>query len=178
MTIEYHFGHPPTRRCPILLQFSLRGHAMLENWQASHVLHICGQLSPFTSSVERLGITVNPEKDGSERISDHERARGATARWVELLGSFKSVQVLRLLFMPLQSGIGIAHALEESSTAEMAQEVLPVLRVIWVDGLRSRGETIHAIENFVAARELTGQPLTVYESNWESDWEEPGDADS
>jgi hypothetical protein len=171
MIIEYHFGHLPTRRGPILLKFDLRGYAMLENWQASHVLHICGQLSPFTSSVERLGITVNPEKYSWQPMSSSETERDA-ARWMELLGSFKSVQVLRLLCMPYDAGFGIALALE-SSTRETAQEVLPVLRFVSIYASHCLD-----IEWFIAARKRTGQPITVYESDWKSDWDEPGDADN
>jgi|SRR5216683_593178 len=59
--IKYHFGHLPPRRDPNLLLFSVEQHAMLRNWQASQVLRICGPLSPSTSSVERLGITVKSE---------------------------------------------------------------------------------------------------------------------
>lgn len=150
---------------------------MIEKWQASHVLHICEQLSPFTSSVERLGITVNPDKYNWRPMSDSETRRDAT-RWMELLGSFKSVQVLRLGFMPLDSGIGIACALQESGFREMAQEVLPVLRVILICDLQCRDDTIRTIEKFLAARKLKGQRLTVYESYWKYDWDEPGDGDN
>ena len=45
----------------------------------------------------------------------------------------------------------------------MAQKVLPVLRIIRIDGFQVHPESIHGIEVF-AARELTGQPLTVWES--------------
>ncbi len=133
---------------------------MLRDWQASEVLHICGQLSPFTSSVERLRIKVQSESEGSQRFS-HDQTDAV--RWVELLGTFKSVQVLRLRCISGDSAIGIARALEES-TREMAQKVLPVLRIIRIEGFQDRAESIHGIEAFVAARELTGQPLTVCES--------------
>jgi hypothetical protein len=160
ITIKYDFEHLPPRRNPILLSFSVKTYATLSDWQASEVLHICGQLSPFTSSVERLGITVMSESEGLQRFS-HDQTD--TVRWVELLGTFKSVQVLRLRCISSDSAIGIARALEES-TREMAQEVLPVLRIIQIDGFQDRAESIHGFEAFVAARELTGQPLTVCES--------------
>ena len=66
ITIEYNFEHLPPRHNPILLSFSVKKYAMLRNWQASEVLHICGQLSPFTSSVEWLGIMVKSESEGSQ----------------------------------------------------------------------------------------------------------------
>ena len=97
-------------------------------------------------------------------------------RWVELLGPFKSVQVLRLQCMSGDSAIGIARALEDSaledSTKEMAQEVLSVLRIVRIHGFQDRAESIHGIEAFVAAHELTGQPLTVCESKCAYDWED------
>ena len=69
------------RRDPNLLLFSVEQHAMLRNWQASQVLHICGQLSPFTSSVERLGIYGEVRVRRSAAIfarSDGHRAMGGT----------------------------------------------------------------------------------------------------
>ena len=98
---------------------------------------------------------------------------------MELLGPFKSVQVLRLQCISISgdSAIGIARALEDS-TKEMAQEVLSVLRIIRIHGFQDRAESIHGIEAFVAAHELTGQTLTVCESKCAYDWEESEDEDT
>ena len=103
---------------------------------------------------------MKPESEGLQQfLLDQMDA----VRWLELLGSFKSVQVLLLGRLSSHSAIGIARALEES-TREMAQEVLPVLRIIRIHGFQDRAESIHGIKAFVAVRELTGQPVTVCES--------------
>jgi hypothetical protein len=47
-----------------------------------------------------------------------------------------------------------------------------VLRIVRIHGFQDRAESIHGIEAFVAAHELTGQPLTVCESKCAYDWED------
>jgi hypothetical protein len=96
------------------------------------------------------------------------------ARWLELFGSFKSVQDLQLWCLHGSTAIEIAGALGDP-TKETAQntEVLPMLRTLRIHGFPHHTGNASRIMAFVAARELTGQPLTVLE---ESKWElEDGD---
>jgi hypothetical protein len=164
LTIRHCFQHLLPRRTPIYLSFSIRGDWSEMDWRASQVVHICGQLSPFISNVERLGIRVErPLRFFDEDEPENEEMD--TARWLELFGSFKSVQDLQLWCLLEGSTFGIADALEES-TKETAQ-VLPILRILRIHGFQHHAENIPGIKAFIAARELTGQPLSVHE---ESKW--------
>jgi len=168
LTIRHCFRHPRPRRKPIYLSFSIMDDYSLDiEWRASQVIHACGQLSPFMSSVEWLGIRVESPRTRSFNETH-------TVRWLELFGSFKSVQDLQLWCLYDTGAIELAGALE-NSTKETAQntEVLPVLGTLRIHGFQHHADSASRIMAFVAARELTGQPLTVVE---ESKWElEDGD---
>ena len=122
---------------------------------ASQMLHICGQLSPFTSSVEQLcinvGVHLYPDKDAEQ--------------WLQLLTAFKSVQDLQLwcLWWDRALAVLIERVLEESTTTEMTQDVLPVLRILRMNTIRVHEWDTHGISAFVDARRRTGRPLVVYE---------------
>ena len=166
LTIRHCFQHPLPRGKPIYLSLSIRDNWSETDWRASQVVHICGQLSPFMSSVERLGIRVERPLRFVFDSDEPEDEEMDTARWLELFGSFKSVQDLQLWYLLGGSTFGIADALEES-IKETAQEVLPVLRILRIYGFQHHAANIPGIKAFVAARELRGQPLTVHE---ESKW--------
>ncbi len=74
--------------------------------------------------------------------------------WLELLRPFLAVKDLYLSkdFAP-----GIAAALQEI----VGTEVLPSLQSIFVEGLEASGPFQEDIGQFVAARELSGHPITI-----------------
>ena len=155
--IRHHFmtleSQPPREAFSLTLSISKRW--VVSNWIASQVLHICEQLSPFTSSVDRLwisiGMVLDPDTD--------------TERWLELLGAFRSVQDLHLWcsWWDRAPAVDMERALEESTKREMTQEVLPVLRILRMNETRVHECDTHGISAFVDARRRTGRPLVVHE---------------
>jgi len=152
LTIQHHFRPP---RNAFSLKLSIRDSWTADNWMASRVLHICGQLSPFTSSVEQLWINIR-------LISYFYSGAG---RWLQLLGAFRSVRDLHLwcLSWGRAPAVQMERALAASTKREMAQEVLPVLRILRMNEIRVHESDAHGISVFVDARRRTGRPLVVHE---------------
>jgi len=68
---------------------------------------------------------------------------------------------------------GIASALEQS-TWEMAQELLPALRVLRIRGFHTWSVSNGLITSFVAARQLAGRPIIIHrltQKNQDAAWE-------
>ena len=98
-----------------------------------------------------------------ERLSIHELMGSGlydmeSAPWLDLLHPFVTVKDLALSRFLAQY---VAPALREL-TEESVAEVLPELRHVFVDGFDTSGPTQEAISQFVAARQLSGQPVTVH----------------
>jgi len=168
LTIRHCFRHPPLAAFhkPISLEFSIRNDWTATDWQASQVLHICGQLSPFMSSVERLGIRVYNVQQIFHGGTD-------SAGYLQLFLPFRSVQDLRLWCTGEDPITGLGHALEESTRRRTVQDVLPVLRILGIHHCRCKAESIHRLEAFAAARRRTGRPLILYEGSlWEREDED------
>lgn len=148
-----HSDSPPPRKTSFSLELSIKGRRAARDWTASQVLHICGQLSPFTSSVERLWIAIRLTSDGEE----------GTERWLQLLGAFRGVRDLHLFcwYWHRDPALCMERALEESTKRETAQELFPVLRVIQMNETRRQAWDNHGIAAFVDARRSTGRPLVV-----------------
>jgi hypothetical protein len=77
--------------------------------------------------------------------------------WLQLLPLFTAAKNLYLSkeFMP-----GIASALEEL-VGDRITEVLPSLQNIFVERLESLGPFQENVEQFVAARQLSGHPIAI-----------------
>ena len=92
------------------------------------------------------------------------------AQWLELLRPFTGVKDLCL-----SEGIvrHVAPALQ--GHVEGATGVLPALRSVFLQGLEPSGpiQETEVIGQFLAARELSGHPVFVYD--WERDAREVGD---
>ena len=114
-------------------------------------MQICGQFSPFLSSVERLDIEGNATGplDWKDYM-DH-------TQWLELFRPFIAMQDLHIL------GLGglIAPALQEL-TGVRVMEVLPALRSLFLTGPDPSGSVRQAIEPFITARQLSNQPVAVH----------------
>src|SRR5260221_12118039 len=114
-------------RFKISHEFGIRGHFCFELTcdpgflRVSQVDHICRQLSPLISDVERvsLEVTIVPENPPNETD---------VARWLGLFRLFDGAQELEL-------GIDCLRLLYKAhETTKMGQEVLPALRVLWLGG--------------------------------------------
>lgn len=136
------------------------------DWRLSSMAQICSSSLSLISSLERLYVYEREDvqscwKDLGEESDDIENTQ-----WLELLRPFASVKALYLSreFTPR-----IAPALQEL-VGGRAAEVLPVLKGLFLE----RAERLHsesstgvqeAIEMFVAARQLSGHPITI--SYWD-----------
>ncbi len=117
-------------------------------WQLSSVAQVCNSCLPPLSMIEDLYI--------NHRYSQLVWKNDAidNTLWLELLLPFPAVKNLYLskdfapgITAPLQEIVGI--------------EVLPSLQNIFVEGLEPSGPFQENIGQFVAARELSGHPITI-----------------
>jgi hypothetical protein len=118
------------------------------DWQVSHMAQVLSQFSAILSNVVLLQLKAEAEED-------HELEGTNDVEWLHLLHQFSNVQTLRV------SGELAGHvalALEDI-TAEMVAEVLPFLDSICLVGQRTS-----CIKKFVAARQLSGRPISVFSS--------------
>jgi hypothetical protein len=125
----------------------------VSEWQLSSLEQVCTSSLPPVSMLEDLHIfedEVNPPRwqDDIENTL-----------WLELLHPFDSVKNLYLCkeLMPR-----IAAALQELAGGRTT-EVLPALEGIFFEGFQPSGPLHKGIEEFIAARRLTGHPVAVYE---------------
>jgi hypothetical protein len=135
-------GHPPQKfqiifKCP--------------SWaKLSSLVQLCSLcLSPLLT-VERLSISQR----GPFPVED-----GTASLWLELLAHFISVTDLKLSWETL---FAVAPSLGELTGANRTK-VLPALQNIFARQLPPGGHVEKAIVQFVAARRLSGRPLTVHQ---------------
>ena len=120
------------------------------DWQLSSMARICGQLWPLLPLVERLHIVDNYWHE-LEWQDDTD-----PTLWIELLNPFvyaKSLHVSKML------GELVASALGELA-GEGVTEVLPALHHLFLEGAPS-SSVLEAIKPFVAARQLSNQPIVI-----------------
>jgi len=137
----------------------------MTDWRVSEVDHICTQLSPLASSVKQLKISAFQPPPNLKRKTD-------PAPWLELLKPYNSVEVVEFCGKDAAC-TGIASALEQS-TWEVAQELLPALRVLRIRGFHTWSMSNGLITSFVAARQLAARPIIVRrltQKNQDTDWE-------
>ena len=147
-TMYPHANHSPWDRRPATTIISCYG----IDYQVWHITQVLSHLSAKLSNVVHLRLKVEPE--GREFISmgTHD------VEWMRLFHQFSAVQTLHVS----QELAGpVALALEDTK-AEMADEVLPSLNLI-----RVVGQPASSIEKFIAARQLSGCPVTVIDTETE-----------
>jgi len=120
-------------------------------WQLSSLAQVCDSLFPLISTLEELEIrdddlTSSHWKDGLEYD-----------QWLELLDRFTSLKNLYLTDGIVQCVCG---ALQELS-GERATDVLPALRNLFVRGFWSLQPVQQAMMPYIAARQLSGQPMAI-----------------
>jgi hypothetical protein len=120
--------------------------------QLSSLVQVCRSSFPALARVERLYIC----RDGylpRKRWVDYIPA----SHWVELLHLFTAAKKLYLSGELVRCIALTLQGLVEEGTAE----VLPVLQNLFVHSYRPWGPIGQAIGNFVAARQLSGHPISV-----------------
>jgi hypothetical protein len=89
-------------------------------------------------------------------------------QWREIFEPFTAV---KNLYLPKVFTPHIVRALQELDGSRMP-EVLPALQKIFLEGYDPSGPILEGIGVFVAARQLSGHPMTVFP------WEGPDQVDS
>jgi len=115
--------------------------------QVSHIAQVFCQSSALLSRVVHLKL--------SRYRADEERHDN---EWLHLLRRFSAV---RTLHVSRVFAWRMALALE-NVTGEMVAEVLPVLDLIYLDS-----QPVSSVEKFLAARKLSGQPVTMVDTEAE-----------
>jgi hypothetical protein len=110
--------------------------------QLSYILQVFSQLSALFSRVVHLKLSPS--------------RHGANNEWLHLFRQFSAIRTLQVHGRFARQ---IAHVLE-SVTGEMAAEVLPVLDSIYIVK-----QPVSCVEKFLAARRLSGHPVTVVETS-------------
>ena len=126
------------------------------DWQLSSMTQIFGEQLPVLSHVEELIISGpsmipawrdDPDMDPS--------------LWLELFRLFVAV---RSLYVSERLVYPVTRALQ-GLTEQMATEVLPVLRTLFLEELVPSGPVHEAMKPFATARQLAHQPVVI--QRWE-----------
>ena len=117
---------------------------------------ICGELSPLLSHVERLDLYCTPRLPGIALSTPTYFKRGRL--WLELLQPFITVKRF-YVSKELWPLLGLSLSLE--FWREMAREVLPELRTLFLEESHPSGPAQESSESFVALRQLSDRPITV-----------------
>jgi hypothetical protein len=143
-TMYPHANHSPWDRRPATTIISCQG----IDCQVSHITQVLGHMSAKLSNVVHLKLKVDPE--GLRLIGTND------VEWRHLLHQFSSAKTLHVS----QELAGhVSQALEDIATAEMVDEVLMSL-----DLIRIIGQPASSLEKFTAARQLSGHPVTIIET--------------
>jgi F-box-like len=127
------------------------------DWQLSSITQILSQQLPLLSPVEYFEICEPQFPLGDSRIEWEDDPDMDPSQWLEL---FRLLIAVRSLYVSERLVHRVVAALKEL-TGEMAMEVLPALRSLWLEGLQPFGLVQDAIKSFVTARQLTNHPVTV-----------------
>jgi hypothetical protein len=123
------------------------------DWQVSHIPQVLSQFTAIISNVVHLKLNVWRDKYLYSKGRDD-----VTVEWRHLLHRFSTVQTLHV---HQELAAHVARALEDI-TGQMVAEVLPSLDLIYLAGRRAS-----SVKRFVAARRLSGRPVTVVETETE-----------
>jgi hypothetical protein len=127
------------------------------DWQVDSIALVCGQLSPFRSPIERFDLIAiqPPSVTGEDDI--------VTTQLLELFRHFTAIQSLRVSKSIVSH---VATALQEL-IEERATEVLPNLRDLFLGGSAIPEAVREVMQQFVTARQLSGQPVAVHHGEFE-----------
>ena len=123
------------------------------DWQLSSLEQVCTSCFPFLSTLKDVYIHEHPKWQPDWKDNIENRV------WLELLHSFIT---MKNLYISKTISPHIGPALQEGRTTN----VLPTLENIFLEGLESSGPVQKEIGQFVAARQISGHPVTI--SHWEN----------
>ena len=126
------------------------------DWQVSHMAQMLNQFSAALSSVVHLKLNLGAH------MEDHE-VEGTDVEWLYLLHQFSTMRTLHISWRLARH---VTLALEDM-TAEMVAEAFPSLDLIYI-----KDQPASSVEKFVAARKLSGRPVTVLDLDAEMEFEE------
>ena len=131
--------------------FEVQLRCELPGWLDSSITQVFGQQLPHLSHVEQLEIREPLlEWTGDPTM--------LSSKWLELLHLFIAVQNL---YVSKNLVPHIAAALQESYTGPWAMEVLPALHNLSLEGFQPSAPVEEGINTFIAARQLSDQPVVV-----------------
>jgi hypothetical protein len=122
------------------------------DWLLSAIAEACQSSLPPLSTLESLNIEDDPHSP--PRWKDDM----AGTEWRDLLNPFVSVTEL---FLTRDIALRVGHVLQNLSMEE-ATEVLPEIQDIYLKGVEPFGPAQDAIGKFVAARQLAGHLVELY----------------
>ncbi|KAH9008440.1 hypothetical protein EDB83DRAFT_2681333 [Lactarius deliciosus] len=154
--VELNYPQGGRRQAPLSLK--ILGQVWLGR-QVPCLVQVLGQLVPMFSNVNHLdahGDHVHPQE-----MDDTD--------WLPFFRLFPAVKTLHLFGGVAAS---IASALEDTADPEeMVTNVLPALRLIWLDETahdededEDHNEPVGSIEQFLSLRQLSGCPVTVVDT--------------
>jgi len=147
-TMSPHANHSPWDRRPATTIISCHG----IDSQVSHIAQVLNHLSAKLSNVVHLKLKYEPE--------DYQMTSTDDVEWLHLFHQFSAVQTLHLSRV-LAGHVALAlNGIE----GEIVDEVLPSL-----DLIRVVDQPTSSIEKFIAARQLSGRPVTVIDTEAEFD---------
>ena len=123
---------------------------------------IFSQQLPLLSHVEQLEIGESLSSWGNLKDDPDMDP----SQWLELFRLFVAAQSLYISEELLSP---VTRALQDL-TGQMATEVFPMLRTLFLEGLQPHGPVHEAIESFATARQLYHRPVVI--QRWDR-WEPP-----
>ena len=122
------------------------------DWQVSSLEQVCTSCLPPLSTLEDLYIyeNTNSPPDWKGSIEN--------TLWLELLSPFTTV---KNLYLSENFALRIAPVMQEL-VGDRTTEAFPTLENIFLEGLQPSGPLQEGIAKFVAARQLSDHPITVY----------------
>src|SRR6266852_222788 len=143
---------PSPQMCHRILELKISSKA---DWRLSSIAQICSSSLALISSLERLYICEKEDlqscwQDDIENV-----------QWLELFRPFTTVKTL---YLSREFAPRIAPSLQEL-VGGRTTEVLPALRGLFVEQLHPSRPVQEAIGEFVAARQLSGHPISI--SYWD-----------
>ena len=121
------------------------------DWQVSHLAQVLSQVSATLANVVQLNVEGFQMRDNQLECTDD-------VEWLHLLHQFPTV---RTLYVSQGLAGHVALALEVLPLEAVAQTP-PSLDLIYLEG-----QPASSIEKFVSARQLSGRPVTVVETQTE-----------
>jgi hypothetical protein len=147
-TMYPHANHSPWDRRPATTIISCYG----IDCQVAHIAQVLGHMSAKLSNVVHLKLKAEHQLTDTDDVQ---------VEWTHLLHQFSAAKTLHV---SQELAAHVALALEDVITTGMVEEVLPSL-----DLIRVVGQPASSIEKFTAARQLSGPPVTIVETETEFD---------